>query len=178
MAEMDKIIEEQRELNEKKKTNKKDDEIEIAKALSFYIEDRTYGVEIDYVNEIIGVPHITVIPGVPDYIKGVINVRSKVVPVVDVRSRFGIPEREYDDKTCTLIIEYRDIQVGIIVDTVREVLSITKAAKADIPALEKVNDNKFIQYILETKDGIKMILDVKKLIFDDDFDMHLGEEEE
>ena len=177
MAEMDKIIEEQRELNDKKKTNKKDDEIEIAKALSFYIEDRTYGVEIDYVNEIIGVPHITVIPGVPDYIKGVINVRSKVVPVVDVRTRFGLPEREYDDKTCTIIIEYRDIQVGIIVDTVREVLSITKAAKADIPSLERLNDNKFIQYILEVKDVIKMILDVKKLIFDDDFDMHLGEEE-
>ena len=177
MAEMEKIIEEQRELNEKKKSTKKDDEIEIAKALSFYIGERTYGVEIDYVNEIIGVPHITVIPGVPYYIKGVINVRSKVVPIVDVRTRFGILEREYDDKTCTIIIEYRDIQVGIIVDTVREVLSITKAAKADIPSLERVNDNKFIQYILETKGGIKMILDVKELVFDDDFDMHLEEEE-
>ena len=177
MAEMDKIIEEQRELNDKNKTNKKEDEIEIAKALSFYIEDRIYAVEIDFVNEIIGVPHITVIPGVPPYIKGVINVRSKVVPVVDVRTRFGIPERDYDDKTCIIIIDYRDIQVGIIVDTVREVLSITKAAKADIPSLERVNDNKFIQYILESKEGIKMILDVKKLIFDDDFDMSLEEEE-
>ena len=177
MAEMDKIIDEQRELNSKRKTNKKDDEIEIAKALSFYIGDRIYGVEIDYVNEIIGVPHITVIPGVPYYIKGVINVRSKVVPVVDVRARFGVPEKEYDDKTCIIIIDYRDIQVGIIVDTVSEVLSITKAAKADIPSIERVNDNKFIQYILETKGGIKMILDVKELIFDDDFEMHLEEEE-
>ena len=177
MAEMDKIIEEQRELNNKRKTNKKDDEIEIAKALSFFIGDRIYGVEIDYVNEIIGVPHITVIPGVPSYIKGVINVRSKVVPVVDVRTRFGIEERDYDDKTCIIIIDYRDIQVGIIVDTVSEVLSITKAAQADIPSIERVNDNKFIQYILETKDGIKMILDVKELIFDDGFEMHLEEEE-
>lgn len=176
MAEMDKIIEEQRQLREKEKTSKKSDEAEIAKALTFYIDDKIYGVEIDYVNEIIGVPHITVIPGVPSYIKGVINVRSKVVPVVDVRNRFDLPEREYDDKTCTIIIEYKNIQVGIIVDTVWEVLSVLKSAKAEIPSLERVNDNKFIQYILETKGGIKMILDVKKLIFDDDFDMQAEEE--
>lgn len=176
MAEMDKIIEEQRQLREKEKTSKKIDEAEIAKALTFYIDDKIYGVEIDYVNEIIGVPHITVIPGVPNYIKGVINVRSKVVPVIDVRTRFDVPEREYDDKTCTIIIEYRGIQVGIIVDTVWEVLSVMKSAKADIPSLEKVNDNKFIHYILETKSGIKMILDVKKLVFDDDFEIQTEEE--
>ncbi|MBD5115737.1 MAG: purine-binding chemotaxis protein CheW [Ruminococcaceae bacterium] len=171
MADMNKITQQQQQLNAKINTASKSSGTEIAKALTFLIGDRVYGVDISYLTEIIGIPHITVVPGIPCYIKGVINVRSKVVPVIDIRSRFDLPEREYDDKTCTVIINYLDIQVGIIVDQVLEVLSVKAENKADIPALERVNNNKFIEYILETNDSIKMILDVKKLIFDDDFDV-------
>lgn len=171
MADMNNLTKQQQQLKEKINTASKSDGTEIAKALTFLIGDRIYGVDISYLTEIIGIPHITVVPGIPCYIKGVINVRSKVVPVIDIRSRFDLPEREYDDKTCTVIINYLDIQVGIIVDQVLEVLSVKAENKADIPALERVNNNKFIEYILETNDSIKMILDVKKLIFDDDFDV-------
>lgn len=171
MADINKVSEQQNELNEKISKAAKSSGTEIAKALTFIIDDRIYGVDISYVNEIVGVPHITVIPGIPHYIKGVINVRSKVIPIIDVRSRFDLPEKEHDDKTSTIIITYLDIQVGIIVDQVQEVLSVKAENKADIPALERVNNNKFIEYILETNDSIKMILDVKKLIFDDDFDI-------
>ena len=167
MADINKVSEQQNELNEKISKAAKSSGTEIAKALTFIIDDRIYGVDISYVNEIVGVPHITVIPGIPHYIKGVINVRSKVIPIIDVRSRFDLPE----NKTSTIIITYLDIQVGIIVDQVQEVLSVKAENKADIPALERVNNNKFIEYILETNDSIKMILDVKKLIFDDDFDI-------
>lgn len=171
MADMNNLTKQQQQLKEKINTASKSSGTEIAKALTFLIGDRIYGVDISYLTEIIGIPHITVVPGIPCYIKGVINVRSKVVPVIDIRSRFDLPEREYDDKTCTVIINYLDIQVGIIVDQVLEVLSVKAENKADIPALERVNNNKFIEYILETNDSIKMILDVKKLIFDDDFDV-------
>ena len=171
MADINKVSEQQNELNEKISKAAKSSGTEIAKALTFIIDDRIYGVDISYVNEIVGVPHITVIPGIPHYIKGVINVRSKVIPIIDVRSRFDLPEKEHDDKTSTIIITYLDIQVGIIVDQVQEVLSVKAENKADIPALERVNNNKFIEYILETNDSIKMILDVKKLIFDDDFEI-------
>lgn len=171
MADLNKLTEQQQELNKKINSAAASGGTEIAKALTFIIGDRIYGVDISYLTEIIGIPHITVIPGIPSYIKGVINVRSKVVPVIDIRSRFDLPEKEYDDKTCTVIINYLDIQVGIIVDQVQEVLSVKAENKAEIPALERVNNNKFIEYILEINDSIKMILDVKKLIFDDDFDI-------
>lgn len=171
MADMNKITKQQAEINQQISSAQKNSGAEVAKALTFIIGDRIYGVDISYVIEIIGVSHITVVPGIPYYIKGVINVRSKVVPVIDIRSRFDIPEREYDDKTCIVIINYMDIQVGIIIDQVQEVLSVREENKADIPALEQVNNNKFIEYILEINDSIRMILDVKKLIFDDDFDM-------
>ena len=149
MADINKISEQQQELNEKIS--------KAAKALTFEIDKKIYGIDISYVTEIVGVPHITIIPGIPYYIKGVINVRSKVIPILDVRARFDLPEKEHDDKTSVIIINY--------------LLSVMAENKADIPALERVNNNKFIEYILETNDSIKMILDVKKLIFDDDFDI-------
>ena len=167
MADINKVTEQQQELNKKISSASKSTETEIAKALTFIIDDRIYGVDILYVNEIVGVPHITVIPGIPHYIKGVINVRSKVIPIIDVRLRFDLPEKEQDDKTSIIIITYMDTQVGIIVDQVQEVLSVKAENKAGIPALERVNSTKFIEYILETNDSVKMILDVKKLIYDD-----------
>ena len=143
----------------------------IERCLTFESGGLVMFLSTEYVTEIINDYPITPIPLVPSFIKGVINVRSKVIPIIDVRSRFDLPEKEHDDKTSTIIITYLDIQVGIIVDQVQEVLSVKAENKADIPALERVNNNKFIEYILETNDSIKMILDVKKLIFDDDFDI-------
>lgn len=167
MAEAVRTIEAPAELQDKK-TNSSKNEKELTKALTFSIDGRIYGVDIAYVVEIISISHITVIPGVPYYIKGVVNVRSKVVPVIDVRLRFDLPEREYDDRTSIIILDYKDIQVGIVVDRVTAVTSITESCKSDIPPLERVNNNKFIDYIMETDDSIKMILDVKKLIFEED----------
>ena len=168
MSDFEKMIDRQQELQNKIDASVKSGEAEITKALTFLIEDKVYGVEIPYVKEILGVPHITKVPGVPDYIKGIINVRSKVVPIVNVRRRFGKDEIEVDEKTCTIIAEYKDVSVGLIVDQVLDVLPVRQSNKANVPALEQVNSSKFIQYILEMPEGIKLILDVKKLIFDND----------
>jgi len=145
-------------------------EEEITKALTFAIGEQVYGIEIPYVVEIIGVPKITRVPcaEVPYFIKGIINVRSKVVPVVDVRACFGKEEIEYNEKTCTIIVSLNDITVGLIVDEVLEVLSVWQKNIASTPQLNHVNDNKFIEYILEMNDGIKLILDIKKIIFEQD----------
>jgi purine-binding chemotaxis protein CheW len=155
------------------KTLQHEKESEITKTLTFAIGHQVYGIEIPYVIEILGVPKITHVPcgEIPYYIKGIINVRSKVVPVVNMRSCFGKEEIEYDEKTCTIIVSYHDVTVGLIVDEVLDVLSVTRKHIAKTPELSNVNNNKFIDYILEMNDGIKLILDIKKIIFDtEDFD--------
>ena len=150
-------------------------EEEITKALTFAIGEQVYGIEIPYVVEIIGVPKITRVPcmEIPFFVKGIINVRSKVVPVVDVRACFGKEEIEYNEKTCTIIVALNDITVGMIVDEVLEVLSVWQKNIASTPDLNSVNENKFIEYILEMHDGIKLILDIKKIIFDHDMMLSL-----
>lgn len=137
---------------------------EITKVLAFYIENQVYGIEIPYVIEIIEVLPITVVPGVPEYIKGIINVRSKVVPVVNIRSRFGKEEIPFDDRTCIIIVAVNDVSVGLIVDKVSDVLSITKNHISKTPELNHVNSSRYIKYILEMNDGVKLVLDVNRLI--------------
>jgi purine-binding chemotaxis protein CheW len=145
-------------------------ENEITKVLTFLIGDQVYGIEIPYIIEIIGVPQITQVPcyEIPSFIKGIINVRSKVVPVVNVRACFGKPEIEYDERACTVIVAHEGVSVGLIVDEVIDVSSVTERHLAKTPELNQVNNNKFIDYILEMNDGVKLVLDVQKLIFDHD----------
>ncbi|MDR0805079.1 MAG: chemotaxis protein CheW [Oscillospiraceae bacterium] len=156
-------------LDTKKNTSAVEKEKEITKTLTFAIGEQVYGIEIPYVIEIISVPKITRVPcsDVPYYIKGIINVRSKVVPVVNMRACFGKEEVEYDEKTCIIIVSLKDVSVGLIVDEVRDVLSVKQKHISKTPELNNVNNNKFIEYILEMDDGIKLILDIKKIIFDE-----------
>ena len=81
-----------------------------AEVLFFDIGETIYGIEIKYINEIIGIEQITVVPKIPDHIKGVINIRGKVVPVISIRKRFGMEEIPYDDRTCIVVIEFEDGQ--------------------------------------------------------------------
>lgn len=145
---------------------------EITKVLTFYIGEQVYGIEIPNVIEIIEVPPITAVPGVPSYIKGIINVRSKIVPVVNIRSRFGMEEIPFNDRTCIIIVSTGDdVSVGLIVDSVADVIPVTEQHISKTPELTGVNSNKFIKSILEMNDGIKLVLDVSKLI-----DEHASEE--
>lgn len=137
---------------------------ELTKVLTFFIGEQVYGIEIPYVIEIIEVPPITAVPGVPDYIKGIINVRSKIVPVVNIRSRFGKKEIEFTERTCIIIVSTGDSSVGLIVDSVADVISVLESHISRTPELNNVNTSKFIKFILEMNDGIKLVLDVSKLI--------------
>ena len=133
--------------------------------LFFNIGDTVYGIEIEYINEIIGIEHIPVVPKIPDYIKGIINIRGKMVPVISVRKRFGMEEIPYDDRTCIIVLEFENgIQVGIIVDRVQEVVVVDKDIISKTPDCKNVNTNRYIKSIVNDNDGIKLLLDCDKLI--------------
>lgn len=92
--------------------------------LLFNLKEESYGIQIGYVIEIVGMQKIVNVPDVPAYVKGVINLRGQVIPVVDVRSRFGIAERDYDDRTVIIVVERHNVKTGFIVDGVSEVVEL------------------------------------------------------
>lgn len=137
----------------------------LGKVMTFNIGEQIYGIEIQYVTEIIGMQHITKVPHVPDYIKGIINVRSKVVPIVDIRTRFGKPEIPYTSRTCIITLSFNETSVGIIVDSVADVEDIHTGDISATPQNKNVNENNFIQYMIRGKNNdTKLILDVAKLL--------------
>ncbi len=135
--------------------------------LFFSIGETIYGIEIKYINEIIGIEQITVVPKIPEHIKGVINIRGKVVPVISVRKRFGMEEIPYDDRTCIIVLEFEDgNQVGIIVDRVQEVIVVKQGDISKTPDSKSVNANRYIKSIINMESGIRLLLDCDKLIMD------------
>jgi len=150
---MDEIIQEQ-----------KISEIEEGKFLTFNLGDEEYGIPINTVIEIIGIQKITELPDLPFYIKGAINLRGKVIPVIDVRLRFQMPAREYDERTCVIVIQLAEQIVGFIVDSVSEVMDIASSQIDPPPSINQSNKNRYIKGIGKAEDSMKILLDVEKLI--------------
>jgi purine-binding chemotaxis protein CheW len=115
------------------------------KFLIFSLGQEYYGIEIKHVTEIIGIQHATAIPELPEYIKGIINLRGKIIPVMDVRIRFKKERKDYNDRTCIIVIDIKDISIGLIVDTVSEVMSISNDEIVDPPEVSKGLNNKYIK---------------------------------
>ncbi len=134
--------------------------------LLYYIDDILYGIEIQYVTEIIGMQPITVVPGVPEFIKGVINIRGKVVPVISIRHKINQPEIPYDEKTCIIVVELDELTVGLIVDRVREITTVLPTDTCSAPDFKSVNQNQYIQSIIDSNGEIKQLLDIHKLIME------------
>lgn len=135
------------------------------KYLTFIVEDEIFGIDISHVIEIIPVPAITWMPENPDAIKGIINLRGSIIPVIDVRIRFNKEERPYDEFTCIIIIEYDDNQIGIIVDTVNEVLYIPKSFMSFPPNAKLKYQNQFIKAIGKMNGEVQLLLDLDKFLF-------------
>jgi purine-binding chemotaxis protein CheW len=136
------------------------------KYLTFHIASEDYGIAIVHVTEIIGMQRITQVPKTPAFIKGVINLRGKVIPVMDVRLRFRMPGRDYDERTCIIVVQHNEATVGLVVDTVSEVLDIPKGAIEVCSAITRDQDN-FVSGMGKVGDSIKMLIDVHRLLFDD-----------
>ncbi|RKX88032.1 MAG: chemotaxis protein CheW [Spirochaetes bacterium] len=139
------------------------------KYLLFHLGKEEYGIDIAQVTAIEELPNITVIPDMPEYIKGVINLRGKVIPAVDLRLRFGLKEREYDNRTCIIIVKVKDNTIGFIVDTVSEVHDIQKSNIGAPPSFKNASrHNQYIQGLAKQGEEVKILLDVEKLISGED----------
>ena len=134
--------------------------------LVFYIEDVLYAIDIKYVVEIIGMQPITQIPKIPEYIKGVINIRGKVVPVMSVRKKFQLEEIEYNERTCIIVVELNDISVGLIVDGVSEVLTVDIGEICHMMDYRKSSKNNYISNVIENKGDNKLLLNIEKLVLE------------
>ncbi|HOM02431.1 MAG TPA: chemotaxis protein CheW [Acetivibrio sp.] len=135
------------------------------KYLTFIVEKEYYGIEIRYVTEIIGIQSITEVPDLPKYVRGIINLRGKIIPVMDVRLRFGKELRQYDDRTCIIVIDAENIHVGLIVDSVCEVMSIPNE-EISVPPDFNQSENKFVKGIGKVGNEVRLILDCEKLLKD------------
>lgn len=135
------------------------------KYLTFILGKEEFGIEIKYVTEIVGLQNITEVPDMPVYVKGVINLRGKVIPVIDVRLRFTMEARPYDDRTCIIVINLDDQPVGLIVDRVSEVLDIPAAQIEPPPAIRKEKHGEYLRGMGKVGDQVKILLDENKLLF-------------
>jgi purine-binding chemotaxis protein CheW len=139
------------------------------KYLIFAMGTELYGIEIRYITEIIGIQPITEIPEMPEYVKGVTNLRGKIIPVMDARLRFKKEERDYDGRTCIIVLDTSGASVGLIVDSVSEVLSIEEEDIAEPPELSQ-GGRKFVKGIGKVGGGVRLLLDSQRLLTDDELD--------
>lgn len=142
------------------------------KFMTFKSGNEYFGIELKYIVEIIGIQSITAIPEVEDYIKGLINLRGKIIPVIDVRIRFKQEPLEYNDRTCIIIINVNGTIVGLIVETIAGVVNIDDSDIEPPPSLSTENaKNKYVYGLGKTGDKVKLLLDPQKLIKYEDFAM-------
>ena len=142
---------------------------EKGKYITFKSNGEYYGVALKYVVEIVGIQKITAIPEVEDYIKGLINLRGKIIPVIDVRVRFKQEPFEYNDRTCIIILHVNDTTVGLIVETIAEVVEIDDDSIVPPPTLNPKNvKNQYVYGLGKVGDSVKMLLDPNKLMKDEE----------
>jgi purine-binding chemotaxis protein CheW len=138
------------------------------KYLTFQLGQEEFGVRVIKVLEIMGIQQITAVPQTPDYLKGVINLRGKVIPVIDLRLKFGMSAIEYTARTCIVVVQVEGdggaILVGLIVDTVSEVLNLTSADIGDTPDFGAKLSTPFILGMAKLKGKVKILLDIDRVV--------------
>ena len=164
-------------MSEAKTSNEKDHSSAQSKAgkyLTFKLAAEDYGLEILKVQEIIKMMDITRVPRTPHFVRGVINLRGKVIPVVDLRLKFGMSESETTDKTCVIVVQVArkagTVTMGIIVDEVSEVLDIVGEDIEPSPSFGTTVDTRFILGMAKTKGAVKILLDIDKVLSGDELE--------
>lgn len=151
---------EEEELSEANETSEK--------YLSFFIDKQFYAFHIHDVVEIIEMQEITPVPEFPDYAKGIINLRGTLIPVIDVRLRFSKTEADYNERTCIIILNLKDMQVGFIVDTVDEVIDIEKKEITEVPKLSDRGAKRFLEGVGKIQKKIVMLVNAQKMLSDEE----------
>ena len=136
--------------------------------ITFSVGMEMYGIEIRYVTEIVGIQPVNQLPETPEHIKGVINLRGKIIPVVDMRLKFKKEPQAYTDRTCIIVIDTRDISAGLIVDEVSEVLGIDDEDISPPPSSGTGAHCRYLAGIGKVGKEVKLLLDCEKLFNDDE----------
>jgi purine-binding chemotaxis protein CheW len=136
--------------------------------LTFTLDSDSFGVAIRFVTEIIGVQNITRVPETPDFIKGVINLRGRIIPIIDVRLKFGKPEIPYTDRTCIIVVEAGEANVGLVVDRVDDVLTIADENIAAAPDIGVGPESMYIEGVGNIDDGVLLLLDLERFLRPDE----------
>ena len=138
------------------------------KYLTFTLAEEEYGIGILKIKEIIGMMPITTVPQTPEFVKGVINLRGKVIPVIDLRLRFGIGEIDYTERTCIIVVEIDaqagTVLIGIVVDSVSEVLNVKGEEIEDTPTFGTKLDTEYILGMAKMEGGVKILLDIDRVL--------------
>lgn len=137
------------------------------KYLTFALGHEEYGLEILQVREIIGLMEITAVPEVPEYVKGVINLRGKIIPVIDLRLKFEMQRVDYSNETCIIVLNVNSNLIGIIVDRVCEVLDIAQDSIEPPPNFGSKTHTDFITGIGKIGDKVKILLDIERILIAD-----------
>ncbi len=150
-----------------------EDDAQRGKFMTFRTGKEYFGINISYVNEIIMMQPITAIPEAEDYIKGLINLRGKIIPVIDVRTRFKMEPQEYTDRTCIIVIHVKTTVIGLIVEQIAEVDTISEDDIVPPPSLghKEHEHNKYVYGLARTGDSVKLLIDPEKLIKDEDLEV-------
>lgn len=138
--------------------------------LTFSLGKENYGIDIKYVIEIIGIQAITQIPELPEYVKGIINLRGKIIPVLDVRIKFKKEPKEYNDRTCVIVVDIKEVSIGLIVDSVAEVITISEENMVEPPQMNKGFNNRYIKKIGKIGSEVKLLLDCEKLLMENELE--------
>ena len=145
------------------------------KYFTFTLADEEYGIGILKIKEIIGMMPITTVPQTPEFVKGVINLRGKVIPVMDLRLRFGMEAIDYNDRTCIIVVEIEGaagtIQIGLVVDTVSEVLNINSEDIEKAPTFGAKLNTDYILGMAKMEGGVKILLDIDQVISEEEIGM-------
>ena len=151
---------------------KKEAEVEEVQYVTFVIGEELYGVDVTKVQEIIGMPPITVVPNSAIFMRGVINLRGAVVPVVDMRSRFSMVDKSYDFFTVIIIVEVHARLVGMIVDSVSDVVKLPVGSIQSTPSFNAKIETDFIEGIGQIENNLVAILDVDKILTVEEIPSH------
>ena len=138
------------------------------KFLTFQIAEEEFAIPIGHVIEIVGIQKITEVPDMPDFVKGVINLRGKVIPVMDVRLRFHLPAVAYDDRTCVVVVSVGNVTIGLVVDTVSEVVDIPEGNISPPPRFSSATSGRYVSGMGKIGEAVKIIIDAEKLLKDDE----------
>jgi len=151
-------------------SSEKGSDDEVFQRVTFQLENETYGINVMQVQEILRYSEIAAVPGAPSYVLGIINLRGNVVTVIDTRSRFGLMPADISDNSRIVIIEAEKQVIGILVDSVAEVVYLKKSEMEVAPHVGTEESSQFIQGVTNRDDGLLILVDLNKLLSEDEWD--------